>query len=70
MVQSYKVFFRGCGREDLVAIESFQADSAMFAEKGLAPSECPVHVEKLYHGEHEWNVWRKCLRDFAQLIFK
>ncbi len=68
--REYKVFFRGCGREDLVAIESFQADSAMFAEKSLAPSECPVHVEKLYHGEHEWNVWRKCLRDFAQLIFK
>lgn len=68
--QDFKVFFRGCGREDLVAIESFQKDSGMFAEKGLAPSECPAHVEKLYHGEHEWNVWRMCLRDFAQLIFR
>ena len=28
------------------------------------PRTAPAHVEKIYHGEHEWNVWRMCLRDF------
>ena len=23
-----------------------------------------------YPGDHEWNVWRKCARDFAMEIFK
>lgn len=68
--RDFKVFFRACGTEDGVAIEAFRGDSAMFAEKGLAPGDCPAHVEVTYPGEHEWNVWRKCLRDFAQLIFK
>lgn len=68
--RDFKVFFRGCGVDDGVAIEAFRADSAMFAEKGLAPDQCPAHIEATYPGEHEWNVWRKCLRDFAQLIFK
>lgn len=66
----FKVFFRATGEEDFVALDRFRADSAMFAEKGLAPEESRTHVEKLYPGEHEWNVWRMCLRDFAQLIFK
>lgn len=68
--RDFKVFFRACGVDDEVAIEAFRADSAMFAEKGLAPDQCPSHIEVTYPGEHEWNVWRKCLRDFAQLIFR
>ena len=68
--QDFKVFFRACGTEDEVAIDAFRTDSDMFAQRGLAPSQCPSHVEVTYPGEHEWNVWRKCLRDFAQLIFK
>ncbi|MFC1511817.1 esterase [Candidatus Latescibacterota bacterium] len=24
----------------------------------------------VYPGAHEWDVWRKCLRDFAQLLFR
>lgn len=68
--RDFKVFFRACGTEDEVAIEAFRADNDMFAEKGLAPNDCPAHVVVTYPGEHEWNVWRKCLRDFAQLIFK
>ena len=24
----------------------------------------------LYKGGHDWNVWRKCIRDFAPLLFQ
>ena len=68
--KDFKVFFRACGHTDYVALERFEKDRKMFAEKGLSPGECPVHVEKMYHGEHEWNVWRMCLRDFAQYLFR
>lgn len=66
----FKLFFRANGDRDLVAAERFAADSARFAEKGLAPEDCPVHIEKVYPGEHEWNVWRMCLRDFAVRLFR
>lgn len=66
----FKVFFRACGDTDFVALDGFERDRKMFAEKGLAPSESKAHVEKMYTGEHEWNVWRECLRDFARMIFK
>ena len=68
--KDFKVFFRACGETDYVALERFEKDRELFREKGLAPEECPVHVEKMYHGEHEWNVWRMCLRDFAQYLFR
>ncbi len=68
--QDFKVFFRACGDTDFVALDSFKRDGELFAEKGLAPGESKAHIEKIYIGEHEWNVWRECLRDFAQLIFK
>ena len=53
----------------VLALERFEADRALFEEKGLAPAENSIHVEKMYPGEHEWNVWRMCLRDFAQYLF-
>ncbi len=67
--KDFKVFFRACGETDFLALERFEADRKMFQEKGLSPQESAVHVEKMYHGEHEWNVWRMCLRDFAQYLF-
>jgi len=68
--QAYHLFFRACGDTDFVALKKFEEDTALFAAKGLAPAACPAHVERRYHGAHEWNVWRECLRDFAQLIFR
>ena len=68
--QDFKVFFRGCGDTDYIALDRFEKDRELFREKGLAPEDCPAHVEKIYHGEHEWNVWRMCLRDFCQLLFR
>jgi len=66
----YKLFFRANGDRDFVARERFDADSALFEEKGLSPRDCPAHVVKIYSGEHEWNVWRMCLRDFAGCLFR
>ena len=68
--ESFRVFFRACGDQDTLVLPTFEADRAMFEEKGLGPEACPAHREKIYSGEHEWNVWRRCLRDFAQMIFK
>jgi Enterochelin esterase and related enzymes len=68
--EDFKVFFRAVGEEDYVALERFASDSKLFAKKDLAPQSCPVHIERIYPGEHEWNVWRMCLRDFAEYIFK
>jgi enterochelin esterase family protein len=68
--QAYKLFFRACGDTDLVALPKFESDSRLFFDKGLSPAVSRTHIEKYYHGGHEWNVWRECLRDFAQLIFR
>ena len=27
-------------------------------------------IRKMYPGGHDWNVWRRCIRDFAQMIFR
>ena len=66
----YKVFFRACGTEDESVMIKFKSDSQMFADKGLSPEQCSSHIIKYYPGNHEWNVWRMCLRDFLQLIFR
>ena len=30
-----------------------------------------VHeIRKIYPGGHDWNVWRPCFTDFAQMIFR
>jgi enterochelin esterase-like enzyme len=67
--RDFKVFFRAVGDTDFVALDRFHADDAYFAEKGLSPEQAPNHIVRIYTGAHEWNVWRKCLRDFIQMIF-
>jgi len=67
--RDYKVFFRAMGSEDNFR-KMFVEDSAFMAEKGLSPDKCASHIEVTYPGAHDWNVWRMCIRDFAQLIFK
>jgi enterochelin esterase family protein len=66
----FKLFFRAVGDLDSVTLDRFRKDSLLFAENGLSPENCRVHIEKIYPGGHEWNVWRMCLQDFAQIIFK
>lgn len=58
-----KLFFRGIGNEDPF-IDLFKSDD-IFIEKSKLKCE-----RKIYKGGHEWKVWRHCLYDFAQLIFR
>lgn len=59
---AYDVFFRAIGDRDPF-MECFAEDDALLAEK-----EIPC-IRKIYPGSHDWNVWRRCLRDFAQIVF-
>ncbi|MBQ6335416.1 MAG: hypothetical protein IJI46_10135 [Erysipelotrichaceae bacterium] len=68
--KDFKVIFRGCGDEDKIVLPCFAEDEELMAKHHLSPEEYPGHVVKIYKGTHEWNVWRECLRDFAQLLFK
>ena len=65
----FRVFFRANGVDDELSAVLFEKDSRLFREKGLSPGQSN-HIEKIYPGGHEWNVWRKCLYDFLQLIFR
>lgn len=69
MGKDFRLFFRAMGNTDPF-MNIFQEESRMLAEKGLAPSVCPPHVERIYPGSHEWNVWRMCARDFLGMIFR
>jgi len=69
LFKSYKVFFRSIGDKDQY-IEQFNNESAMLKNYGLEPKEWPAHIETIYSGGHDWNVWRPSVRDFLALIFK
>lgn len=58
----FRVFFRCMGKQDPF-IDHFISDDTMLKEKGI---RC---TRKMYEGAHDWNVWRKCIRDFARMIF-
>jgi len=61
--REFHTFFRAMGQEDPF-FAHFLSDDALCEEKGIQA------VRKVYNGTHDWNVWRMCIRDFAQLIFK
>lgn len=61
--KEFPVFFRAMGDKDPFW-ENFEHDDRVLGEKGIA------HIRKIYTGTHDWNVWRMCIRDFVQLIFK
>lgn len=61
--KEFKVFFRAIGDNDLF-MSQFLIDDKLCEEKQIE------HIRKLYTGIHDWNVWRQCIRDFSQLIFK
>lgn len=58
-----KLFFRGIGDEDPY-LDFFKLDDT-FLENSKICCE-----RKIYKGGHEWKVWRHCLYDYAQKIFK
>jgi enterochelin esterase family protein len=60
---SIKLLFRAIGEDDAF-LSIFTAEDAICAEKGLR------NLRKLYPGSHEWNVWRLCVRDFLEMVFR
>ncbi len=61
--EELRVFFRAIGNRDSF-MDEFLADDRLCEEKGIACER------RIYPGIHDWNVWRMCIRDFAQLIFR
>lgn len=45
-------------------IQGSEHDDKMLEEKGIK------QIRNVYDGIHDWNVWRKSIRDFATLIFR
>lgn len=60
----FPVYFRAIGDQDPFLQERFIPDDRLLEQKKIH------HIRKIYHGGHDWNVWRMCICDFAQLIFK
>lgn len=60
---SFDVFFRAMGDIDPF-FSFFEADDDRCERAGIR------QIRRVYSGTHDWNVWRQCIRDFAQLIFK
>ena len=65
----YRLFFRGIGQDDPM-YSFFAADDAYLEKYGMEPAKLRTHVRRIYPGVHDWNVWRRCLHDFSQLIFR
>lgn len=61
--ENVRLFFRGIGEDDLY-YGFFQKDDAFLENNGL------MCERRIYKGNHEWKVWRRCLYDFVQMIFK
>ena len=60
---NYRVFFRGMGDEDQF-LSAFLEDDEILKSKGLTTDR------RMYHGGHDWQVWRESAHDFLQLIFR
>ena len=61
--ETYPVFYRAIGDRDQF-LSTFLEDDKILEEKGVAADR------RIYHGGHVWGVWRECLRDYAQLLFR
>lgn len=59
----FHVFFRAIGEKDPF-YPQFLADDALLDQCGVETTR------KVYPGIHDWNVWRRCIYDFSQLIFQ
>lgn len=61
--QAFSVFFRAIGDEDPFWTY-FKGDDERCEKAGIRQER------RIYKGTHDWNVWRQCIRDFSQLIFR
>ena len=57
-----KIFFRAMGENDIF-IQKFLEEDELLSKKDIS---C---IRIIYEGGHDWNVWRRCIRDFAKLLF-
>lgn len=64
--EQFHLIFRAIGQKDPFFTD-FTYDDIRLELLGLRDS--PVFLRRLYDGGHDWNVWRRCLRDFVQTIF-
>lgn len=60
--ESGTYMFRSIGDEDPF-MPVFLHDDEIAATAGI---RCD---RRIYHGTHDWNVWRQCFADFVQLVF-
>lgn len=60
--RTFPVFFRAMGEDDPFW-QYFAHDDEILKKKGIA------QIRRVYPGIHDWNVWRRCIRDFVQMIF-
>lgn len=58
----FKVFFRAMGKDDIF-FQKFLEEDEILDRKGISCTRVT------YEGGHDWNVWRRCIRDFAKLLF-
>lgn len=61
--KAFRVFFRAIGDKDPF-FEYFKEDDLRCERSGIRQER------RIYDGIHDWNVWRRCIRDFSQLIFR
>ena len=54
---------QGRWRNKVVAFRMSPEEDELLDKKGIS---CIRHM---YEGGHDWNVWRYCIRDFAQMLF-
>ncbi|WP_130838342.1 alpha/beta hydrolase-fold protein [Lachnoclostridium sp. Marseille-P6806] len=59
----FHTLFRSIGDKDPF-MEFFLEDDRLCEENQI---QC---TRMIYHGAHDWNVWRECFRDFAKRIFR
>ena len=59
----FDVFFRAMGEADPF-IDRFYAEDMLCEQWGIR------QTRRMYPGAHDWNVWRRCIHDFAQMIFR
>lgn len=67
VTQELKLLWHGWGREDNL-VNHFRTGYDYLVQKQIA--SLPLYVNRIYNGRHDWQVWRQCLRDFCQLLFR
>lgn len=60
--ENVRLFFRAIGKDDHY-FKEFIGDDKFCEVNGIN------NLRKIYEGKHDWNVWRRSVYDFLQLIF-